>query len=31
MMVSVENLTDSKARVEEISLAWDFGYHKFYR
>lgn len=30
MMVAVGNLTDSKAGVKEISIAWDFGYHKFY-
>lgn len=30
MIVSLENLTDSKAGVQEISFALDFGYHEFY-
>lgn len=31
MMVAAGNLPDSEAEAQEISIAWDLGYHKFYR
>lgn len=30
MVVAAGNLTDSEARAQEVSIAWDLGNHKFY-